>query len=733
MGVWTLLGLLCCLAIWLSRGTQALQDVPDPRPDPSLYNLGVGIYDATGPAAGVNMMGYANPGQINSGIHMRLYSRAFLIDDTSRRLVFVSLDCGMMGQLVKIEVVKRLQMSYGDMYDHDNLLLSCTHTHSGPAGFLQYLLFDITCMGFIQETFDAMVEGVVKSIEMAHENVRPGHLYVSSGELLDSSINRSPTGYLNNPEEERAKYAYDTDKTMTLLKFVAEDGTDMGMINWFAVHPTSMNNTNTLISGDNKGYASQLFEKDMNPGALPGQGSFVAAFAQSNCGDVSPNTKGPRCIDTGLPCDMETSTCNGRVKNCIAFGPGENMMESTRIIGYNQYAKAKELYNQPDMLKLSGPVQFAEQTIDMGDYTVRFDDGTTAKTCLPALGYSFAAGTIDGPGAFDFQQGTTEGNPFWDLVSAFLHKPSKEQVDCHHPKPILLDTGEINFPYPWHPRIMDTQVGRIGNFMILPVPGEFTTMCGRRLREMVSAAAEAAGLPDTIQVVAGHSNVYSHYIATFEEYQIQRYEAASTIFGPHTCAAYMQQYAYLTTAMLKGESIPPGPPPPDLSKQVMSLLPGVIYDGTQPGYAFGDVIANPYPLAYTGETVSAKFVSGHPRNNVMLGGSFLKVQQLQPDDSWLTIATDANWETRFIWERVSSLLGTSVATVKWDIPTDTPEGTYRITHEGHYKTFFRGVDHYEGVTKPFKVVAPPVPAVNRVPLRRRVNPKKSWWQKLFFM
>jgi len=28
-------------------------------------------------------------------------------------------------------------------------------------------------------------------------------------------------------------------------------------------------------------------------------------------------------------------------------------------------------------------------------------------TCPPAMGYSFAAGTIDGPGAFDFTQGTS--------------------------------------------------------------------------------------------------------------------------------------------------------------------------------------------------------------------------------------------------------------------------------------------------------------------------------------
>jgi hypothetical protein len=41
---------------------------------------------------------------------------------------------------------------------------------------------------------------------------------------------------------------------------------------WFAVHGTSMNNTNGLISGDNKGYAEFLMEQYMNGnGSIPGQ------------------------------------------------------------------------------------------------------------------------------------------------------------------------------------------------------------------------------------------------------------------------------------------------------------------------------------------------------------------------------------------------------------------------------------------------------------------------------
>ncbi len=82
---------------------------------------------------------------------------------------------------------------------------------------------------------------------------------------------------------------------MLLLKLVADDGSLIGVVNWFAVHATSMNNTNTLISGDNKGYASYLMEKELNgASSTPGMGPIVAAFGSSNLGDVSPNTQGPK-------------------------------------------------------------------------------------------------------------------------------------------------------------------------------------------------------------------------------------------------------------------------------------------------------------------------------------------------------------------------------------------------------------------------------------------------------
>jgi len=67
---------------------------------------------------------------------------------------------------------------------------------------------------------------------------------------------------------------------MTVLRLEDASGTPIGMIDWFAVHGTSMNNTNLLISGDNKGFASWYVERLMNGNKLPGKGKFVAAFGQ---------------------------------------------------------------------------------------------------------------------------------------------------------------------------------------------------------------------------------------------------------------------------------------------------------------------------------------------------------------------------------------------------------------------------------------------------------------------
>ena len=136
---------------------------------------------------------------------------------------------------------------------------------------MQYILYIISSQGFIEQNFYAVRDGIIRSIDRAHHNMTNGHIYINTGQLLKASINRSPTAYLNNKKEERDRYDYNTDKNMTVLKLTDKKGNGLGAITWFAVHATSMNNTNKLISGDNKGYASLLLEQNFNGGTLHGK------------------------------------------------------------------------------------------------------------------------------------------------------------------------------------------------------------------------------------------------------------------------------------------------------------------------------------------------------------------------------------------------------------------------------------------------------------------------------
>lgn len=141
--------------------------------------------------------------------------------------------------------------------------------------------------------------------------------------MEDSTINRSRYAYEANPEEERARYDTDVDKTLTMLRFQrASDGKDIGVLTWHAIHATSILGNNTHAAGDNKGIAAWLFEQELAASDSTADG-FVAGFSQANHADTSPNVLGAWCDDgSGQECDFRTSTCaDGTVDACHGRGP----------------------------------------------------------------------------------------------------------------------------------------------------------------------------------------------------------------------------------------------------------------------------------------------------------------------------------------------------------------------------------------------------------------------------
>lgn len=141
---------------------------------------------------------------------------------------------------VRRSIVSQLTSQFPGVYTNENIAFIGTHQHSGVGGYLENLLPQITSLGYVKQTADAIVAGTVRAVQRAHANLAPGKLSLGNTTILDANINRSPTAYLANPAAERARYQFDQDKDMTVLKFDDASGKARGLLSFFAVHGTSI-------------------------------------------------------------------------------------------------------------------------------------------------------------------------------------------------------------------------------------------------------------------------------------------------------------------------------------------------------------------------------------------------------------------------------------------------------------------------------------------------------------
>jgi neutral ceramidase len=127
----------------------------------SNYRVGIGISEVTDTAVGLQMMGFADERQKTTGVESSLFSRAFILEDhlgNKKRVVFVSVEILSCTEAVKQEVVKRLYTEFHDLYTNDNVLISGTHTHSAPAGYSGYKLYNLTVMALIPTLLNVLFQ-----------------------------------------------------------------------------------------------------------------------------------------------------------------------------------------------------------------------------------------------------------------------------------------------------------------------------------------------------------------------------------------------------------------------------------------------------------------------------------------------------------------------------------------------------------------------------------------------
>ena len=713
------------------------------------FLFGSGLYDITGPVANTSGMGWEYPLQVFSGLHTRQYARAFALASpcNGQRVMFLSADIGLLWPALRVGVLAAIaaDAELSKSYKPENVMLSATHTHQGPAGYSHDDGGNLFHLGYDDLVYQTIVKGMVAAIRLAHANLEAhpeaSPIRLSVGELLNTNINRSLPAFVLNDEAERREFLnargepVDTDKRFVQLNLVRDGGSAVGAINWFGVHPTILGTELNLVGSDHKGYASHGFERIMktNYTAASGADNFVAAFAQTNEGDASPNL-----FIRERPWPDPTR------------GGGRDPYESNAIAGTKQLAKALTLFEQGT--SLSGPVDFRYFNVPISAITVTDPvvlaslrhppalDASVKRTCSGTLGVSFGGGAEDGPGPS--HEGVScksspdvvndaardlavalGGNipPFnpWDIDipsnlfatvvlcnRSELPDPTGADYSCQAEKPVFLPTG---------PAVLPFQIFRIGNFALLALPWEVTTISARRIRKTLLDVLAPVGI-DTV-VIAGLTNDFVNYLTTREEYSSQQYEGASTLYGPWTLAAVQQESRKLAISLRDGTPAPDGPATP------ADTTPGLIRPAYMasnlpggPTTSYGELVTDVPASAAPGDTVRAEWQAGHPRNDLKIQSSYVYAERMTGPDTWEIVARDRDPELIYIWKpRFASplpidppLIGPSTAEAVWTIPRDTEPGTYRLRHEGASRmTPLLDAEGYSGVSSPFTIAGMP--------------------------
>ena len=652
-----------------------------------IYSVGVAREDVTGSASDVMMMGYVDTKQKSAGFATRQYARALVMSEPSsnQSVAMAVVDSCQVTSAVREEVVKIISKKTNGVLNSQNILLTATHSHNVPGGISHYKLYRLSSLGFSDFSFRAMVDGTVKAIEAAYQARVPGRAYVSNGDVQKLNRNRSPMSYELNPASERAQYTSDVNKMMTVLRLDDLNGKSLGLFSWFAVHATSIESDNKLIDGDNKGYAALAFEKALSRSiSRTGAKGFVAAFATLEGGDSTPNIEGDLDGDGDWDCAANTND------GCVKYSGGLHAAAAMRLFESQGAA-------------VSGPLDSVLHFVDMSQIEVESEFSKSkdkVKTCEAALGVSMFAGI-----ATDHAGIGKEGVRCEDMKGLLGEIMCKGvQDECQAPKPVALNLGGKK-PSPWGPDRLPLQVMRLGQLAFVGVPGEFTTMSGRRTRSAVQSILSAQGIEQVL--LAGYANAYSGYVTTHEEYQLQRYEGASTHFGPWTQAAYAQELSKL--AHLLADPSPSRTAklntlqPRDLSQE--SRLEAKRYGIDRPwafGRDFGFCLTDVQSSYKKGDVVIAEFVGADLDHSLHQGAPIAEVVFLNPSGQESVVLTDEDYELKVLWN--DRLLGKSSVKIQWKIPMDIGPGTYKIRYRAKAKINIQGsLSDYVGQSKEFAI------------------------------
>jgi neutral ceramidase len=487
--------------------------------------VGVGRADIT-PPTGYYMMGWVRSDGIVRGQHTRLWARVIVLKRGSRKLALVAEDLNGIPGGMMAEAASRVR-KLG--FSQRNVLDSASHTHAAPTGFYNFPTYNTVFMSIDSPTqFDLggsldpqlyafQVRRLAQAIRRANADLAPGEVGWGGTTIKHETQNRSleahlydhgiHVGYGEGTTAMDPKGRLHTiDPEVNVLrvdKVAAGRRIPVGMWSNFANHGTVNKYQFTYYNEDHHGAATHGTERAIRrAGGVPNDQDVVDVYGNTDEGDISAglNRSGPAAADHVGRVEAKAFMKAWREAGAHMTGHAALDWRWTRMCWCGQDTR-------------EGPVA---------------DKGV--------FGMSEFTGSEEGRGPlFDATRVPFEGDHL-PVGSG----PQGDKIQTVIPLDI--------------PTAVPMMAARVGNRVLVSVPGEMTAEMGRRVRNSVVKAAGGSGIKRA--VVSGLANEYADYFTTPEEYDAQHYEGAATVYGRASSIALQETLIELTKDLVAGKPAP---------------------------------------------------------------------------------------------------------------------------------------------------------------------------------
>jgi neutral ceramidase len=541
----------------VSEVAPAVPSLP-PEAGGGALRAGVGRRDIT-PPPGPGLAGGGPEGRPAQGWRSRLHARALVLEDRrGEAIVLVVADLPFVSILLHRRVAELIRAE--TPIGADRLIISATHTHSGPGHFLDaesYNRQGSSVPGYDRALLEFLARRISAAVVVAWNTRATARLAWGESGVSGVTRSRSTAAGRSAP-----------DTTLLMLRVDVRRGSDTAFapaaaLSLFAIHGTGNSPENDLWDADIQGRVMQQLEV-----RVPGT---VHLFANGAEGDVSPVwADESRCIPPALRRTRLSGSRSPRSWEWVGQ-PEAKRRRCVAVAIAGMDSISRTIADRAGALFLSlRPGPPSEQTLVTRAFVAQPLRGDHA---LPGLCPEAEPGAATVAGAEDLPTRYRGWRFLGVIPSAFEEggRAARAPRGCQAEKRPALGSvlRRLTGVGRGFPESAQLSVVRIGGHLLAAVPLEATSAAGALFARHVAAAADSAGAPADRVAVVGLANGFAQYVATREEYRAQQYEGASTIYGPGTAEAFAEALAALTR-----ELGPPGTPSPAALVDSIVVEPG---------------------------------------------------------------------------------------------------------------------------------------------------------------